>query len=269
MDECFKLVKEKVKEAPGSTAIKKKEWIDGPTWDKIRLGATQRRIMNKLWRRFGKCQKTWAWSRWTQVLNTARTGQSVVNLRPETFVENSLKRSELAHFAWHLARVACRLNARQVQKMVRRDKLAWLTSKTEELAQLCQDGTSSEIHRQVKNCLIKITPNAIATRRAPLKDADGRMYVTEDSKYLLWQQHWSQLYGGSIRNTVSNFRSTIWPPTGVSEQPTTQDSSTCEDSDTRGAVRDSDLFTPAEIRRALRHQMNGKASADGVPSREL
>eukprot|EP00971_Amphidinium_carterae_P250647 4975816-Amphidinium_carterae.1 len=269
MDECFELVKQKVKEAPGSTAIKKKEWIEGPTWDKIRMGASQRRVMNKLWRRLGKCQKAWAWSRWTQDTNSARMRQCVVNLRPETFAVNSWRRSELAHFAWHLARVACRLNARQVQKMVRRDKLAWLTSKTQELAQLCQDGTSSEIHRQVKNCLIKITPNAIATRRAPLKDADGRMYVTEDAKHLLWQQHWTQLYGGSIRNTVGNFRSTIWPLPGVSEQPIRQDSSTRGDADTREEVRDSDLFTPAEIRRALRHQMNGKASADGIPTREL
>eukprot|EP00971_Amphidinium_carterae_P147449 2921959-Amphidinium_carterae.1 len=135
--------------------------------------------------------------------------------------------------------------------MVRRDKNAWLNSKTDALMACCQEGTTSEIHRQVKRCLLKMTPDTLATKRAPLKDSEGKLYVTEDEKQILWQQHWTQLYGGSVKSSVDNFKTSNMP-----EQ--------IDDEDMH--IAETDLFTVADIRSALRHQMNGKASIDGLPT---
>eukprot|EP00971_Amphidinium_carterae_P344896 6485558-Amphidinium_carterae.3 len=258
MERCIELVKVKVKEAPGSTAVKQREWIEGNTWDKIRLGARMRRVMNRLWKCFNNRRQIWAWTRLAANSGFARIEQGVDREPGQTFALNSWAKCELAYFAWTLARVASRTNARQVQKMARRDKFAWLSSKTDELGQLCLEGTTSEIHQQVKKCLIKMSPNALATKRAPLKDEEGKVYVTDDAKQLLWQQHWTKLYGGNVKSATDSFCSSNWPDLGEDEleQRTL-------------AVGEADLFTPAEIRSALRHQMNGKASVDGVPSREL
>eukprot|EP00971_Amphidinium_carterae_P333367 6468099-Amphidinium_carterae.2 len=153
MERCIELVKQKVKEAPGSTAVKQKEWIATATWDQIRQGASIRRVMNRLWKKYNAKRQSWAWTRLATHSALCR-GRQVVSVPvattfvEPTFVLNSWSKCELALFAWTLARVASRTHARKVQKMVRRDKFAWLSSKTDELAQLCIDGTTSETHQQ-------------------------------------------------------------------------------------------------------------------------
>eukprot|EP00971_Amphidinium_carterae_P337093 6473756-Amphidinium_carterae.1 len=263
MTACFTTVRQAVKDAPGSTAVLKHDWITGPTWDKIRQGAAKRRTMNRLWRSYIRKRQRWAWDQLRQGAAgvTLQHRQGLYGAQADGDLENNLTfeingkmRCDLARLAWELARVACRLNAKQVQKMVKRDKNAWLSSKTDELAERCQEGVTSEIHRQVKRCLLKMTTNTLATRRAPLKDCDGKLHVTDDEKHILWQQHWTQLYGGSVKNSVDTFTSSSLPARLMGEAL---------------PIADSDLFTEAEIKSALRHQMNGKASIDGLPTREM
>eukprot|EP00971_Amphidinium_carterae_P286578 5689512-Amphidinium_carterae.1 len=107
--------------------------------------------------------------------------------------------------AWTLARIASRKQSKVVQRMVRSDKNAWLQEKTDELAVHCAEGDSSIIHKHVKKCLVKLRPNPTATQRAQLVDAEGKVYTTQDEKEMLWQTHWSRLYGATVKNNIEDF----------------------------------------------------------------
>eukprot|EP00971_Amphidinium_carterae_P346936 6488698-Amphidinium_carterae.1 len=121
-----------------------------------------------------------------------------------------------------------------------------------ELNRLTCEGTSSTLHRQVKTCLTKVNCGRAATVRAPLQDMNKRWCITDDEKTFLWQQHWCQLYGAKMASQERSFKTCKMP-----EQPL----------DVYFRPADTDYFNENEIRNALKHQMNGKSAADGLPTK--
>eukprot|EP00971_Amphidinium_carterae_P321797 6396469-Amphidinium_carterae.1 len=154
---------------------------------------------------------------------------------------------------WMLWRVACKHQAKKVQRMVRRDKAAWIATKTEELARIEQEGVSSETHKQVKRCLVKVRQNQVEIKRGPIRDAAGHIKTTQDEKEMVWQEHWSRLYAGKMLCTTRSFKSTpkAWTARSL------------------GIVSAEALFSPAEVEAALKHQMTNKASVDGIPAKQM
>eukprot|EP00971_Amphidinium_carterae_P268499 5326612-Amphidinium_carterae.1 len=280
MVECLNLAKEVVTQAPGSKAVVKREWITASSWSEIRHGATIRRKLNRSWKQLGQARLRAAW----QALRTyekaphdriediARAtlqqyrassvhiaGQMVESFEQPGWIAELEARNmrvvvRLCALVWALYRVASRRQAKVVQKAVRADKLMWMQEQTDELAAQMFEGNSSSIHKQVKKCLLQLRPNVAATRRAPLKDSTGKLHVTDDEKRLAWQSHWASLYGGRVMSQTRTF------------QECRMDTTTSFDP---RSIREDDWFTQAEVKSALRHQMNGKASIDGVPSKEL
>eukprot|EP00971_Amphidinium_carterae_P058511 1157450-Amphidinium_carterae.1 len=271
---CIKAVKRITKHAPGSKATVKKEWITTPTWEYIRAGATLRRGMNKAWSAYSRCRLALAWEHlrsWTRpklasVEDERRRYEALFEESSQAHlshyqvpdsllrVDTRQRKSNLSSLLWVLFRIACRKQAKKVQKAVKADKNAWLQEHTDELQIQCEEGNSSTIHKQVKRCLVRLRPNIEATRRAPLRDDSGKVYTTLDEKQTLWQTHWAYLYGGVVSSQVKGFKTCRLEPSFT---------------DAPRRIEDSDWFTHQEVRAALRHQMNGKASIDGVPSREL
>eukprot|EP00971_Amphidinium_carterae_P281342 5585770-Amphidinium_carterae.3 len=278
--ECLNLAKEVVVQAPGSKAVVKREWITASSWTEIRHGATIRRRLNRSWKQLGKARLRSAWQallaherkRTIQFEDTDRSSvqqyrtssgtgaEVVVDSIEQKYCIDELEAMNmrvvvnLCALVWAMYRVASRKQAKVVQKKVRADKLSWMTEQTDELAAQMFDGNSSSIHKQVKKCLLKLRPNVTATRRAPLKDSTGKLHTTDDKKQLAWQSHWASLYGGRVMSQSRTF------------QECRMDTTTCLDP---RSIREDDWFTQAEVKSALRHQMNGKASIDGVPSKEL
>eukprot|EP00971_Amphidinium_carterae_P349177 6490883-Amphidinium_carterae.2 len=267
-----KQVKQVVKRAPGSMATVKKEWIGGTTWQQIRRGAEIRRLMNKRWKQTQRAKLKYAFEMFrshrradaqltqTQGMNYPVLVQEGIGREGNGHVEQPVAIYTLRQIyrvkglAWALARIASRRQSKCVQRMVKQDKDVWLQEKTDELAQQCIDGDVSAAHKQVKRCLIKLRPNPAATQRAPLVDPDGKIHTTQDEKEILWQTHWTRLYGAHVKNTVEDFKSCSMENDVERNRP---------------EVAEADWFTYDEVRAAIRHQMNGKASIDGIPSREL
>eukprot|EP00971_Amphidinium_carterae_P100031 1978144-Amphidinium_carterae.3 len=281
MAELNTLAKEVVTKAPGSKAVVKREWITAANWTEIQIGATIRRGMNRAWKHLGTAKLRLAWQilkayrkeKRVQIEDFARvydfickgtmsTTESIAAVEDEArqHQEGDVMAGDMQMIVnrcaliWALHRVASRRQAKVVQKKVRADKLSWMQEQTDELAEQMFEGNSSSIHKQVKKCLLKLKPNVAATKRAPLKDSEGHLHTTEDEKQMAWQSHWAQLYGGKVMSQTLTFKERK------------MDNANCLDPI---LIRDDDWFTHAEVNPALRHQMNGKASIDGVPSREL
>eukprot|EP00971_Amphidinium_carterae_P329059 6461322-Amphidinium_carterae.2 len=247
MQACCSMVRDVVKNAPGSKATPSKAWIGEASWQQIREGAVLRRTMNKTWKWTRKAHLRWTWQIWSASSDewSCVQEQAVWNTQCERRVQS---------LVWCLFRIAARAKAKKVQCAVKADKLAWLDAKTNQLAEIAYEGTSSDLHRQVKRCLTKITPNLAATSRGALTDAAGRTFTTEDEKEMLWQGHWATLYGGRILSEQKSF----------------------SDYTIRGGNKDDnvdleedDLFTEAEVMAAMTRQCNGKASVDCMPTKEL
>eukprot|EP00971_Amphidinium_carterae_P352219 6492492-Amphidinium_carterae.2 len=244
--ECIKLARQTAEQAPGSEAIARKEWISAASWTQIRIGAAMRKAMNRSWKRCNKEKLRMAW----RLLSgkpaerrhswESRSGQTVLTESSQCGegVEEPICRGpHLYALLWALHRTALRKHER-----------------TDELAEKIAEGDSSAIHKQVKKCLLKLKPNVVATKRGPLRDFTGKEHTTEDEKQMAWQAHWARLYGGKVMSQTRTFDA-------------------CQLDDDQGCapniIQDDDWFTLGEVKSALRHQMNGKASIDSVPSKEL
>eukprot|EP00971_Amphidinium_carterae_P313845 6237438-Amphidinium_carterae.4 len=243
------MVREVVRNAPGAQATPQKAWLGDEAWQLIRAGAKVRRRLHKAGKALRRTNLLWAW----QLLLLSRNTTAVIE-NPDIREWNVLCDRKVSLVLWGLLRVVARKQAKRVQNAVKRDKLAWLEEKTRQLAQVSYDGTSSELHRQVKRCLTRVHPNLAATSRAPLKNSEGKVFTTDDEKHMLWQGHWSQLYGGRTLSEVRTFKQCTMPPCQIGAEI---------------ALQPDDLFTAEEIRAAMHKQFNGKASVDYMPTKEL
>eukprot|EP00971_Amphidinium_carterae_P178333 3537853-Amphidinium_carterae.1 len=248
MQACCDMVRDVVDAAPGSKATPNKAWIGASAWEEIREGAAVRRKMNKAWKQGRRAHLRWSWIALSS--QEDEWGSCIDHLTSW----NAHCERKISILIWALYRVAARAKAKKVQCAVRADKLAWLDEKTNKLAELATDGTSSELHRQVKKCLTKVSPNLAATSRGTLRDATGKLYTTDDEKDMLWQSHWSTLYGGRILSQSRSFSDYSIPThPEVDKVVLSQD----------------DLFTESEVLAAMTRQCNGKASVDAMPTKEL
>eukprot|EP00971_Amphidinium_carterae_P278076 5519869-Amphidinium_carterae.2 len=245
MNKCLKMVRGVIMKAPGNEVAVRQSWVGELAWKEIRFGATIRRFLCRSLRRAQRMSKMWAW----KCLENNVRGEL---LEMADGPSCCMQRWRCLTLQWVLAKVAYRAQHKKVQKLVRADKKAWLANKMKELHRLTSEGTSSTLHRQVKSCLTRINCSRAATTRAPLQDMNDRWHITEDEKAIVWQQHWCQLYGGKMTTHEQSFKHCSMPKRAVDVylQPT-----------------QSDLFSEAEVRSALKHQMNGKAAADGLPTK--
>eukprot|EP00971_Amphidinium_carterae_P007408 147081-Amphidinium_carterae.1 len=196
---CLKLVREIAKKAPAPTTAIKQDWIGPLAWSEIRKGAVLRRRLETVAKKRKKTAMRWAWSTWRdqRMARDERTehGMEAIPVQWYSHEAEAYLRNQLL---WMLWRVVCKRQTKKVQRLVKEDKTAWLSSMTEELARVEQEGVSSEKHKQVKRCLTKIRPNQLAVKRGPIRDASGSLKTTQDEKEVLWQEHWSKLYAGQM-----------------------------------------------------------------------
>eukprot|EP00971_Amphidinium_carterae_P064368 1274895-Amphidinium_carterae.3 len=247
MNACCAMIRDVVKHAPGSKAKPNKAWIGEESWQRIREGAEVRRKLNKAWKNGRRAHLRWAW----QCLGKPAQNWTCFDELAEW---NAQCDRRVCQLVWSIFRVVAKRCSKKVQCAVRTDKLAWLESKTEQLASLSVDGTSSDLHRQVKRCLTKVTPNISATSRGTMKDAMGKIYTTDDEKQMLWQGHWAALYGGRILSQTRSFQDCRMP---------------VECKDQQVEVTTEDLFLEQEVLDAMVRQFNGKASVDSMPTKEM
>eukprot|EP00971_Amphidinium_carterae_P244474 4854323-Amphidinium_carterae.1 len=247
MKKCCDVIRQVVRDAPGSLQKPSKEWMTAPTWTLIREGAVLRKRMYQTWKSRRRAQLAWAFQ------GLSRTQSQELGYEWELQSWNAGCACKVAALAWALYRIASRRQAKRVQQEVKIDKKKWLEAKTDQLAHYAVEGTSSDLHRQIKRCLTKVQPNLSATSRAPLKDHLGRYHTTDDAKHLLWQEHRSRLYAGKVCSVQHSFEDCI---IDTAPQRSVE-------------VLESDLFTESEVGAAIQHQFNGKTSVDSLPTKEM
>eukprot|EP00971_Amphidinium_carterae_P243684 4839657-Amphidinium_carterae.1 len=250
---CLKLVREIAKKAPAPKAVIKQDWIGEESWTAIRRGAEFRRRLEATGKLRRKAAMRWAWTNLSASSLVRRDGALQTACQPPPVEGWMAERCSLRLLLWMMWRTICKRQSKVVQRLVRKDKAVWISSKTEELARIEQEGVSSETHKHVKRCLTKIRQNHVAVKRGPIRDAAGALKTTQDEKEIVWQEHWSRLYAGKMLNETKSF-------TSVPQNWT---------SDSLGEVSAEAKFSEAEVEAALKHQMTNKASVDGIPAKQL
>eukprot|EP00971_Amphidinium_carterae_P340480 6478845-Amphidinium_carterae.1 len=211
-----------------------KPWVSSSTWSALQNLNKHRKQVATLARELRR--------------DMARHGFSALAGRQGTPRQLVMKELRLTALTVHT-----RVTAKRVKKRLRVDKQEWLHQVCLEVQSAKNDNDAKKFYKLLRRYFSGSEKSHVQVRLRPLLNEKGITACTPEQKNIMWQDHWSSMYGATVESNQRDF--TMW-----------QDSDGQDIVAHPAAIPENSWFTRAEVGRAVIHLCADKASPDPVRS---